>query len=98
MKMKNIFKISKRGIIAIFTLCILFCTVGNGVHAAIEEDTTAVAAVETTQELMPMMARGCGAVPQSAYSMYSYITNGYDTSIYTYHEYENTVINGLRIK
>ena len=32
--MENIFKISKRGIIAILTLCILFCTVGNGVHAA----------------------------------------------------------------
>lgn len=28
-------------------------------HAAIEEDTTAVAAVETTQELMPMMANRC---------------------------------------
>ena len=49
-----------------------------------------VATEETTPELMPMMARGCNSVPQSAYSMYSYITNGYDPSIYTYHEYANT--------
>lgn len=55
----------------------------------VTEETT-VAAEEITQELMPEMARGCGTVPQSAYSMYSYITKGYDPSIYTYHEYSNT--------
>ena len=80
--MKNIFKISKRGTIAILALCILFGIVGTCLNvAAIEEDTTAatdettavaaekiialsteeatVSADETTQELVPMIARGC---------------------------------------
>lgn len=117
--MENIFKISKRGIIAILTLCMLLSISGTGLNVtamaaettatveetavATEEITTVVveestisteeptvATEETTPELMPMMARGCSSVPQSAYSMYSYITNGYDPSIYTYHEYANT--------
>jgi len=43
-----------------------------------------------TEELQPLMARGCNSVPGSAYSMYTHIVNGGDTSIYTYHEYANT--------
>ena len=70
--MEKIFKLSKWGIIAILTLRILLCTAGNGMHAAIEEDTTVdtdetivttedttVVTEENTQELMPMMARWC---------------------------------------
>ena len=102
--MKNFFNIGKRGIAVLLTLCILLGIAGIGVHAtAVAEETTViteeakvatedntVATEENTQELVPMMARGCGTVPQSAYSMYSYITRGNDPSIYTYHEYANT--------
>ena len=57
--MKNIFKNSKRGIAAILTLCILLGIAGTCVYAAsIPEENTAHTE-ETTQELMPMMARGC---------------------------------------
>ena len=88
--MKNIFKNIKRGIVAILTLCILLGIVGTCVYATSMLEESTVVTEETTPELMPMMARGCSSVPQSAYSMYSYITNGYDPSIYTYHEYANT--------
>ncbi len=58
--MKNIFKNSKRGIAAILTLCILLGLAGTCVYAAsIPKGNTALAE-ETTQELMPMMACGCG--------------------------------------
>ena len=64
--MKNIFKISKRGIIAILTLCILLGNAGTCINvAAMAAETTAsveetaVATDKTTQELMPMMARMC---------------------------------------
>ena len=71
--MKNIFKISKCGIAALLTLCILLGIAGISVHAtAGAEETTAVteeakvatedntvSTEETTQELMPTMARGC---------------------------------------
>ncbi len=66
--MKNIFKTSKRGIAAILTLCILLGIAGTCVYAASavpEENPTVteetiVAAEETTQELVPVMATGCG--------------------------------------
>ena len=46
--MENIFKISKRVIIAILTLCILLCTAGIGVHAtSIAEETTVATEVTT---------------------------------------------------
>ena len=102
--MKNIFRTSKCGIAVLLTLCILLGIVGISVHAtAMVEETTAVteeakvttednitATEETSHELLPEMARGCSTVPQSAYSMYSYITRENDPSIYTYHEYANT--------
>ena len=47
--MGKIFTISKRGIIAILTLCILLCTTGIGVHAiSMPEENIAVTAEETT--------------------------------------------------
>ncbi len=101
--MKSIIKTSKRGIIVILTLCILSGIIGTCVNVAamaaettatVEETTvttedTTVVTEENTQELVPMMARGCNSVPQRAYSMYAYITGGNDPSIYTYHEYGN---------
>ena len=88
--------IRKRGIIAILALCILLSIAGIDVYANVmaEESTMAteentVATEETSRELVPEVARGCGTVPQDAYSMYSYITRGNDPSIYTYHEYAN---------
>ncbi len=57
--MKNIFKNSKRGIAAILTLCILLGIAGTCVYAAsIPEENTAPTE-ETTQELIPIMARMC---------------------------------------
>ena len=57
--MKKIFNNSKRGIAVILTLCILIGIAGTCVHAAVVDETTQVAD-ELTQELMPMMASGCG--------------------------------------
>ncbi len=57
--MENIFKISKRGIIAILTLCILLGIVGTCVTVTAMAEETTVAADETTQELVPMMASMC---------------------------------------
>jgi hypothetical protein len=64
--MKNIFKASKCGIAALLTLCILLGIAGTCMNvAAMEEETTVsteeptIATVDTTSELMPMMARGC---------------------------------------
>jgi len=65
--MKNIFKTSKRSIAAILTLCILLDIAGACVYASsvMQEDNptateeTIVAAEETTQELVPVMARAC---------------------------------------
>ena len=59
--MKNIFKTSKCAIIAILTFCLLFCISGTQVFAAMAEVTedTPAAIEDTTQELMPMMARSC---------------------------------------
>ena len=58
--MKNIFKNSKRGIAAILTLCILLGIAGTCVYAASIPEENTVHTEETAQELMPMMARGCG--------------------------------------
>jgi len=68
--MKNLFKTSKRSIAAILTLCILLGIAGTCVYATSampEENPTAteetiVAANETTQELVPVMATRCGNV------------------------------------
>ncbi len=72
--MESIFKISKRSIAAILTLCLLLGIAGTCVYAASvmpEENPTAtdgiivateestVADEETTSELMPMMAQRC---------------------------------------
>lgn len=59
--MKNLFKISKRRIAAILTLCILLGIAGTCVYAAsaMPEENTAVTE-KTTQELVPMMATRCG--------------------------------------
>ena len=46
--MKSIIKTSKRGIIAILTLCILLCTTGIGVHAISVPEENIVTAEETT--------------------------------------------------
>ena len=95
--MENIFKISKRGIIAILTLCMLLSIAGTGLNvtaiaaATVEEtvvateeiatviveestistENTTVVTEESTQELVPMMARGCGE--ENKYKL----TNGY---------------------
>ena len=64
--MKNIFKTSKRSIVAILTLCILLGIAGTCVYAvAMPEETTTVTeetivtAEETTKELVPVMVQGC---------------------------------------
>ena len=57
--MKNIFKNSKRGIAAIFTLCILLGIAGTCVYAASIPEVNTVSTEEKTQELMPMMASAC---------------------------------------
>lgn len=82
---ENIINISKRGIIAILILCTLLGISGTSVYAATIVWETTVTTEEPTQELMPMIAKGCSSVPGSAYSMYSYIINGNDPRIYTYH-------------
>ena len=88
-KMKNLLKTGKRGIAAILTLCILLGIAGTCVYASsvmpeenevvIEE--TIVADEETTQELMPMMARGgYGTVIYQGllrYPMKNYASEGY---------------------
>lgn len=64
--MKKLFKISKRSIAAILTLCILLGVAGTCVYAAsamteetaVTEETTE-SAEETTQELVPVMASEC---------------------------------------
>ena len=66
--MEHIINIGKRGITAILTLCLLLGIAGFGVQTtAMAAETTAtteenaiVTAEETTQELVPMMARACG--------------------------------------
>ena len=66
--MKNIFKTSKRSIAAILTLCILLGIAGTCIYAAsvmpeenkVATEQTIVAAEETTQELVPVMATRCG--------------------------------------
>ena len=57
--MEHIFKISKRGIIAILTLCMLFGIVGTCINAAAMAAEATVVAEEHTQELVPMMASNC---------------------------------------
>lgn len=71
--MENIFKISKRGIIAILALCILLSIAGTGLNvtamaaettATVEEtavatEDTTVVTEESTQELVPRMATRC---------------------------------------
>jgi hypothetical protein len=74
-KMEKIFEINKRGITVILTLCILLGIVGTcgnitaiAAETTVETEATAVATEEittvvveeTAQELVPMMARGCG--------------------------------------
>lgn len=64
--MRSIIKTSKRGVIAILTLCMFLGIAGTCVNVAAmaekntiaTEEKTAVTE-ETTPELMPMMARGC---------------------------------------
>ena len=65
--MKNIIKDSKRGFIAILTLCILLGIAGTrvDVSAMAEENQTTteestVVTEDAAPELVPMMARGCG--------------------------------------
>ena len=62
-KIKNIFKTSKRSIAAILTLFILLGIAGTCVYAA------SVMSEETTQEFMPMMARGCSNYDYNSYTM-----------------------------
>ena len=94
--MKNIFNISKCSIAMLLTLGILLGIAGIGVHAtAVEEETTAVteeakvatedntaSTEETLQELMPMMARGCGYT--SVNQMQQLINSGQAPSTVTY--------------
>lgn len=87
--MKNIFKTSKRGIAAILTLCILLGIAGTCVYAAsvMPEETTAVTE-ETTQELVPVMARGCSVDAGTLHELF-------DNLGYTYEGVgKNTVLNG----
>ena len=69
--MENIFKTSKRGVIAIVILCILLGIAGTCVNvtATAEENTATVEKMpeetttvneETPQELVPVMAQRCG--------------------------------------
>lgn len=76
--MKNLFNTRKRSIAAILTLCILLRVAGICVHATAMSGETTVATEknivvteETTQELVPMMARECGE--EDLYPL----TNGY---------------------
>ena len=58
--MEKTFKICKKWIIAVLTLCILLGIAGicvNIVAMAVEQT---IVTDENTQELMPMMASGCG--------------------------------------
>lgn len=66
--MKNIFKISKCGVVVILTLCILLGIAGISVYATpgSEENTEEV----IIQELEPLMARGC------AYNLPANFLNG----------------------
>jgi hypothetical protein len=137
-KMENIFKICKRGIIAILTLCILLGIAGAGLNVtamaaettatveetavATEEITTVVveestisteeptvATEENTQELVPMMARGCydyntvGDCMSDISSIYGfdYSSNGtgyscsgnYSVAINNSHNYLNVILS-----
>ncbi|MBQ5761883.1 MAG: hypothetical protein IIW02_03620 [Clostridia bacterium] len=81
--MENIFKISKRGIIAL-TLCILLGIAGTGLNvtamvaettATVEEtavatEDTTVVTEENTQELVPRMARACWGTLDEALDYY----------------------------
>ena len=90
--MKNIINISKRGIIAILILCTILGVSGTSVYAAtmvgettvaienitIEtEETSIIAAEETTPELMPMMASRCGNNDYSDYDGLTFYTTAY---------------------
>ena len=101
--MKNIFKTGKRSIAAILTVCILLGISGICVYAgaAITEETATVTE-ETTQELVPVMARGCKPTTLSGWmdkysSIYGFTYNntglGYNKKLsngYYYHAYAQT--------
>ncbi len=118
--MKNIINISKRGITAILTLCILLGIAGTCVNvAAMAEETTlatettavataettvdteeteiatekitivvaeqtSVATADTTQELMPMMARWCSYPSLNQYLSQNASRYGYSVNEVTY--------------
>jgi hypothetical protein len=84
--MKNLFKTGKRGIAAILTLCILLGIAGTCVYAAsaMPEETTSVTE-GTTQELVPVLARGCTGtyIPGSWSIDESYRGSSIDYVLYT---------------
>ena len=76
--MKKLFKTSKRSIAAILTLCILLGIAGTCVYAAsvIPEENITVTE-ETTRELVPVMARGCGTTNDP---LTKYFGSGYEVT------------------
>lgn len=77
--MKNIINISKRGIATVLTLCILLGVAGTCVYAASAMSVENTVVTEgTTQELSPMMARGCSSLESylgQYSSQYGYVVN-----------------------
>ena len=128
--MENIFKISKRGIIATLELCILLSIAGTCVNVAamaeeitLATETTAVATEEittvvveettipkeeptvateepagvteeTTQELVPVKARGCSYIH---YTVNGYHNNGYVKSVTVTTYYNGSEIDSYTV-
>ncbi len=99
--MKSIIKTSKRSIIAILALCILLGIAGTAAMAkettetveesAVATEDTAVVTEESTQELVPVMARACGSYIH--YSVNGYYGNGYVKSVTVTTYYNGSAID-----